>query len=337
MTDVREPSVERLIAHLEAEYGIDVSGSAELDVGVLRVDRRDGPSWVARPFADRTVSEVETEAAILRALTDAGFPAERCAADEPVSEHEGNPVLVTELVEGERSDGRGRTYAFLGALLGRLHTHAGASAPHGGAWHHLSPRGGPREEIGAAIELLEDSEHLVRPEQHERYDRILDALEELDDGSGLPTALVHPDFVPVNSITTPDDRRVIVDWTGVGRGPRLWSLAFVLWAGGARDLRLVDVALSRYLRHIALTDEELDRLPTVMAARPLTIDVWSFGHGRLELAEVARRLSANQRIAAAVTDRVREAVAAARDGDDRDDVAQDGDSQAQKPGKTRRS
>ena len=324
--------------HLEGHYGIDVTGSVDLDVGVHRVERRDGPSWVARSFPDRAVSEVHTEAAVLRALTGGGFPAERCATDEPVSVFEGSPVLVTDLVEGVRSDGRGRTFAFLGALLGRLHTHAAVTAPGGtrplapggtrplapggtrplapgGAWHHLSPRGGPREEIDAAISLLEQTEHLVRPEQHDRYDRVLDALEALDDGSGLPHALVHPDFVPANAITTPDDRRVIVDWTGVGRGPRLWSLAFLLWAGGARDLRLVDVVITRYSRHIELTEAELDRLPQMMVARPLTIDVWSFGHERLDLPAVVKRLSDNRRIAADVTARVREAVTAARDGD----------------------
>jgi hypothetical protein len=35
-----------LPAHLEGQYGIDVSELTELDVGVFRVDRRDGPSWV---------------------------------------------------------------------------------------------------------------------------------------------------------------------------------------------------------------------------------------------------------------------------------------------------
>ena len=65
-------------------------------------------------------------------------------------------------------------------------------------------------------------------------------LEDLDDGADLPHAFVHPDFVPANAITTPDDHRVIVDWAGAGNGPRLWSLAFLLWAGGVRDLRLVD-------------------------------------------------------------------------------------------------
>ena len=76
----------------------------------------------------------------------------------------------------------------------------------------------------------------------------------------LPHAFVHPDFVPANAIPTPDERLVIVDWAGAGRGPRLWSLGFLLWASGARSMRLVDVVVSRYRRHVVLEPEELTRL-----------------------------------------------------------------------------
>ena len=34
----------------------------------------------------------------------------------------------------------------------------------------------------------------------------------------------------------PDSLPTIVDWTNAGRGPRIWSLGFVLWAAGARDV-----------------------------------------------------------------------------------------------------
>lgn len=40
----------RLRSHLETSYGIEVSGLAELDAGVFRVARADGPDWVARLF-----------------------------------------------------------------------------------------------------------------------------------------------------------------------------------------------------------------------------------------------------------------------------------------------
>lgn len=46
--------------HLRERYGIEVTGVVGLDAGVFRVDRRDGPSWVARLFpADRALADVE--------------------------------------------------------------------------------------------------------------------------------------------------------------------------------------------------------------------------------------------------------------------------------------
>ena len=75
-----------LAGHLEQACGIQVSRLSPLDKGVVRVDRPDGP-------------------------------AERCTGD--VSTMDGHSVLVTEFVEGERAKGRARTYAILGALLGR--------------------------------------------------------------------------------------------------------------------------------------------------------------------------------------------------------------------------
>lgn len=294
-----------LARHLSAQYDVDVAAVHECDRGVFRIDRRDGPSWVARVFADRDLDTVSADAAMLKSLESAGFPAERCAVDQPVSQLAGSSVLITEWVEGERANGRGRTYGVLGALLGRLHSAPTVSSRPGGAWHHLSQSGGPRQEIDAAIALFGANEARVAPGQQRSYDDILEALYHLDDGHDLPEAFVHPDFVPANAITTPDDRRIVIDWTGAGRGPRLWSLAFLLWAGGMRDLRLVDAAITRYARGTTLLPAELERLPAVIPGRALTIDVWSFCTGRLALTAVAARHVSNVEAASAIADRVR--------------------------------
>ena len=66
--------------HLEERYGVGVAGLVPLDVGVFRVDRRDGSRWVARVFpATRPLAGVREDAAILHRLEQGGFPAERCA------------------------------------------------------------------------------------------------------------------------------------------------------------------------------------------------------------------------------------------------------------------
>ena len=119
MAHVAEPLSSRMIsprsgqdtlpAQLEARYGIQVAQLTELDLGVYRVGRRDGPDWVARVFAaDRPLAAAEGDAALLRRLEQQQFPAERCAAQEPVLVHEGQGVLVTRYVAGTGADGSRR-------------------------------------------------------------------------------------------------------------------------------------------------------------------------------------------------------------------------------------
>lgn len=141
-----------------------------------------------------------------------------------------------------------------------MHAEPGAGLRAGGAWHHLSLPGGPREEIAAARALLDEAQPRVGLRELPLYHCLCGEVEALDDCHDLPHAFVHPDFAPANAIPTPDERLVIVDWAGAGRGPRLWSLGFLLWAAGARSLRLVDVVVSRYRRHVVLEPEELARL-----------------------------------------------------------------------------
>ena len=310
LATLRPPTgLERLPRHLEERYSISVRETAPLDLGVVRVDRRDGPSWVARVFpTTRPVEAAEGDARILQALARQGFPAERCAAPEPVSVHEGQAVLVTEFVDGERAPGRGRTFGVLGALLGALHARtAEARVPtrRGGAWHHIASAGGPREEVDAATALLEAARGRMAAADAGPHAALLEALRGLDDCADLPPALLHPDFVPANAISTPDGGLVMVDWTGAGRGPRLWSLGFLLWAAGARDLRLVDVAASQYRRHVQPEPEELARLASAIGARPLIFGAWGIAAGRRRPAEVAEEIGPIARLAETIAARAR--------------------------------
>ena len=113
-------------ASLQERYGIEVAAVVELDAGVVRVDRHDGPSWVARVFpARREFADVKAEAELLEALEASGFPAERCADAEPVSEWGEKTVLVTGFVAPAAPLKPGRQAAFLGAMLGGLHSRPG--------------------------------------------------------------------------------------------------------------------------------------------------------------------------------------------------------------------
>jgi aminoglycoside phosphotransferase (APT) family kinase protein len=285
------PRVDGLGTYLEDRYGVEVAEVVPLDLGVFRVDRRDGSRWVARVFAaGRPLVGVEEDAAILRGLERAGFPAERCAHPEPVSEFLGQGVLVTGFLEDHGPLRPGRPAALLGYLLGRLHRNPAAGLPPGGGWHHLSFAGGPREEIAAAGELLDDHLPQVGVRELSLFDRLRDEVEQTDDCHDLPHAFVHPDFVPANAISTAEEKLAIVDWTGAGRGPRLWSLGFLLWAAGARNIKLVDLVVSRYRRSIELEPAELDRLDGAIRGRPVMLEAWSVCAGRRELADAVERV-----------------------------------------------
>ncbi len=309
----------RLRSHLEARYAVRVEAMTDLDVGVWRVERADGPDWVARWFpARRARGAAAGDAEILRYLAGQGFPAERCADDEPVSELDGRPVLVTEWAppvprERRREAIRGAGgLAGLGALLGRLHTlpddqGPGALERPGGGWHHLTD-GLPSAEIAAASRMLAGTAHLVDDGERAAYARLCEAVDAVDTGDGLPEAFTHADFVMANVVATADGM-VIVDWAGSGRGPRAWSLAFLLYAEGVKDRRRVDLVLAGYRRHVTLTALELDRLAAILPARPMVFVAWAVLTGRTTPTEALARAAELRTQAEAIASRARAALA----------------------------
>ena len=271
----RRPGVGALPAHLEDHYGIRVAAMTKLDTGVFRVERDDGPPWVARTsLTSRPLARTEEDAEVLRFLERRGFPAERCAHPKPVTTLGDRAVLVTGYVPGKRPPGNPATRRKLGDLLGRLHTMATEAGPAerpAGSLHHLPQyEGGPGQDLAAARGLLADLDGRVPDEHRPLYERIEQLLPEGDDCQGLPEAFLHPDPVRSNVIVTPDGP-VLVDWTGAGRGPRLASLAALLHSAGPGHAGEV---LAGYRRHTDLTGEELDRLEGVLWIRPLWLAAW---------------------------------------------------------------
>jgi hypothetical protein len=99
--------------------------------------------------------------------------------------------------------------------------------PAGGGWHRLGPT--PSREIDQALALGGQ----VGPSVAELVDTLADA----DDGAGLPEALIHADLTPANAVPQGEQPPVIIDWIGVGRGPRIWPLAFLLYVAGPAGAR----------------------------------------------------------------------------------------------------
>ena len=292
MDDAPFTNTKRLGQHLERRYAIRPTTIDLLDAGgVFRVDRADGPSWVARVFARaRPLERAEGDAEVLRFLEEQAYPAERCAHDDPVSELDGRAVLVTGHVDGTPPGHGGRSNVFpwvfevLGELLATLHMMGGLSGAlkrDAGSWHG-DPRheGLPRQDIAAAGAWLDEVEQRVPAAGREPFDLLREHLADADDCGDLPRCLVHPDFVPVNAIESSGMRLTIVDWTGSGLGPRIASLANLLWSvvgkhEGTEDER-VDAVVAGYRRHVDLEDDELSRLADAMWIRPLLFACWYY-------------------------------------------------------------
>jgi len=286
-----QPAPERLLAHLRSHYGIDPVTATRLSVHktyVFRIDRRDGEPWVARAFPPaRPRAGVEGDAAILRFLQRQGYPAERLAADDSVSDFDGGAVLVTEFVEAEPLPEGPPKFAMMGELLGRLHAlpqDESASRPGGASGEDPSREGAPRQDLLAALSFLDAVDTKVAPADRERFERLRRKVSSADDGRGLPQALVHgnllhaPDHAVVGT-----DGPVAINWKASGRGSRLADFAYLMWGTGSWNPRrpnqaCIDAAVGAYRRHVELTEEELERLEAVMYIR--TLYLVCFGYRR---------------------------------------------------------
>jgi methyltransferase (TIGR00027 family) len=279
---------DELADHLAGTYGVAVRRTRQLDLGVHRVDRVDGSAWIARVFpAVRTRAAVEAEASLLEGLAAGGYPAEQRAADEPVSVHAGQPVLVTGFLPGAQAPATVATYRSLGELLGRLHTMdppAGAP-PAGGAWHHLALDCSPADEIAATADLLGHAGRGVPVDEQHLLAELTGAVAGAETYRDLPSALVHPDPVPRNLRRGPDGIDRLVDWTGSGVGPRLASLGCLLWAAAAAGDTHVRAALWAYRDRVTLQPDELEGLAGALRTRPLVLACWNFATRRSALNE----------------------------------------------------
>jgi Ser/Thr protein kinase RdoA (MazF antagonist) len=313
---------DRLPAHLETAYGIEVDSTAELDLGVFKIGRRDGPAWVARVFPrGRPAGAAVGDAAILDFLATSGFPAERPAAPNPVSVLDHQDVLVTGYVEAVPGNSRAEAvrrlggFVRLGAMLAGLHRlpdARGAVHRAGGAWHHLAD-GSPSAEVAAAAALLAAAGERVTAGERPAYEQLRAEVADFDAAEGLPEALIHPDFVLANAIATPEPggELVMVDWTGAGIGPRLWPLAFLLYSAGARGTDRTASVVRGYTRYVRPEPEEMARLASVMRVRPSVLQVWAFCTGRKSAPDAAQSIADVRAQAAAIAARAHEAFRAA--------------------------
>jgi Phosphotransferase enzyme family/Putative esterase len=273
-----------VVSTVAESVGQRLSLRGELDVDVYRLHGTDtGPDLVARAFGPGVErATVDAAAHVLQALAGTRFPAERCPIADPVlALGEGRHLLVTEYVEPSPAPRPGFVLAWCVGLLGRLALRSAENLPAGGGWHRLGAT--PSSEIDQALALGGHVGASVA--------ELVDTLADADDGTGLPEGLIHADLTPPNAVPQGDEPPVIIDWIGVGRGPRIWALAWLLYVAGPTGARR---ALDRYAGTVPLSEEERARLPAVMTTRPLTLDLWSVAHERMTAPQAVTRCRAHR-------------------------------------------
>lgn len=291
MRDVTDDDKQHLLrAHLEERYGVRVGGLKRLDRGVFAISLQDGRRWIARIFPEkRPVEQVVADAAVLRFLEQHDFPAERCADTAPVTILYGRGILVTEYVAGATPDSSERTLRAYGDMLGRLTTlpaeNGAVMRPAGALHHYAQGAGSPRNELTAAASWLTAIEDRVPSQSRPAYDSIRERIAQADDCHDLPESLIHPDPVLKNLLATPGGDLVMIDWTGAGRGPRIASLAVLIWSSalqkGSWSPRRVAAVVAGIQTYTQLEEGELERLAGVMRNRPLVFACWRYRHAIL--------------------------------------------------------
>ena len=227
-----EPAPERLVAHLRSRYGIDAVNATKLSVHktyVFRIDRSDGGPWVARAFPPaRPRTGVEGDAAILRFLERQGYPAERLAVDDPVSDFDGSSVLVTRFVDGDQLPDSPEKFAIMGDLLGRLHalpSDDSINRPGGASGEDPGREGTPRQDLLAALAFLDAVDTKVATDERARFERLRAKVRTADDGQGLPQGLLHGNLLHAPDHALLSDRgrsRSIGRHPGAARASPTW-------------------------------------------------------------------------------------------------------------------
>lgn len=278
-----EPSAERLLAHLRGHYRIEARAATKVSIHksyLFRVDRNGGDAWIARALPPaRPRTGAEGDAAILRFLERKGFPAERLAVDDAVSDFEGSSVLVTRFVENKPFTDPTKKLGMMADLLGRLHTLSlDDSVSRPGGSEGVDPRyeGTPRQDLMEALSFLDAVDSKVPAAERERFEHLRNRVRSTDAGEGLPVALVHGNLLhnPDHALLT--ERGVVgINWTAAGLGPRVSDFAWLMWGTWLKPDAIAAV-VDGYRRHVELTDEELARFEGVMSIRPLRLSCFSY-------------------------------------------------------------
>ena len=236
-----EPAGDRLLVHLRDRYGIEATTATKLSVHKTSTSSASTETTAARGSLARSLRR--GHAPVLRvtprscgSLEQHGYPAERLAVDDAVSDFDGSAVLVTRFVEGGPLPDGAAKFAIMGELLGRLHAlpvDDSVSRPGGASGEDPRHEGAPRQDLLAALAFLDAVDTKVPAAERERFERLRAKVRSADDGAGLPEALLHGNLLhaPEHAVLS-EEGPVAINWKAAGRGPRLADFAYLIWVPG---------------------------------------------------------------------------------------------------------
>ncbi|GAB3747698.1 phosphotransferase enzyme family protein [Microlunatus parietis] len=268
--------------------------------------------WVIRVGHD-----LDRYAAVLDALTRAGFPAPPVLLTRdgrPVVEFqkaaETLHVMIIGYVDGEPTPFRPEPLGRLGGTLGRLHREGtaaivAAADPRPGL--PVIDRAGmlPAGELRFGLSRLAAASGRGTAAERNEADRLAEACRAaLDFGPGLTSVFLHGDAHPWNSLLAADGSVILIDWDSAGPGPAVIDLGFLAVSCATGGLagppappdpaRLAAVAAG-YRNEFTLTRTDLDALPFAVSFRVLVNATVGFGNfliaGRHPLTEPSIRWS----------------------------------------------
>lgn len=270
---------------VEKNYPVSLSNLESIHLfesnerGVYKVERSVGPPLLLRAgrAGSMAIDGFLGIARALEVLAAVGFPApvvQRTRANDLLAVNDDWCVLLLTFIEGELvSDGPGGDMSAMGEKLAQLHLlrpdelRELEPAIPDGRYH-------PKEKLEPWLVDLSAVAKLVPPELERRYGSCVEAVTRVLAWPELPVAILHSDCNPQNAIKTGDGEIVFIDWDGIGFGPAVLDLAYLLfhchicqksWPVIEPDEEWIGAVLRGYERHRPLSRLEVECLPDAIA------------------------------------------------------------------------
>lgn len=249
-----------------------------VDRGVYKVEHPDGPPLLLRACRSGTwmAGRLAETAMALDVLAAMGYPApivQRTNDGSLLANYGEWAAQLLTFVEGELVSHSLCDLAEMGAMLARLHCLSSEylrkiepSIPNC-RWH-------PKEKLKPWLKNLNAVAELIPEELQSRYRSCMEAVATVLLWPKLPISILHTDCNPQNAIRNKKGQITFIDWDGIGFGPAILDLAYLLfychilqdsWPTIKPNETWIDAILGGYSRNRALSPAESECLPSAIA------------------------------------------------------------------------